>query len=204
MNKPFERVAVVGVGFLGTQIAMLSAHAGYKVTAFDTRQNAFHETYDQLLADLKAKGVTPFIPWADWERCRQGVSFSMNLQEALKDADLVVEATTEDLELKRRIFKQMGAAAPPKAILATNSSSLPVSRMEESSGRPERCLNTHFYQLLQGMNMADIMGGTKTLPEIIKQGEDWIRSLGLVPLQVKKEIMGFCFNSIWRAIKKQV
>ena len=74
--------------------------------------------------------------------------------------------------------------------------------MEESSGRPERCINTHFYDPLQGMNMTDLMPGTKTLPEVMEKGEEWIRSLGCVPLRVKKEILGFCFNSVWRAIKK--
>jgi 3-hydroxybutyryl-CoA dehydrogenase len=203
MNKPFERIAVVGAGLLGTQIAMLSVYAGYKVIAFDTRKSAFDETYDKLFADLKAKGVTPFISWNDWEKCKRGVSFTTNMNEALRDVDFVVEAATEDVELKRKIFKQMGEIAPPMAIFATNSSSLPISRMEESSGRPERCINTHFYLPLQGMNMADLMAGTKTLPEVMQKGEEWIRSLGVVPLRVKKEILGFCFNNVWRAIKKQ-
>jgi 3-hydroxybutyryl-CoA dehydrogenase len=75
--------------------------------------------------------------------------------------------------------------------------------MEESSGRPERCINTHFYQPLSGTNMADLMAGTKTLPGVMETGEEWIRSLGCIPLRVKKEILGFCFNSVWRAIKKQ-
>ena len=97
----------------------------------------------------------------------------------------------------------MNENAPAKTIFATNSSSLPVSRMEDSSGRPERCINTHFYILLQGQNMADLMAGTKTLPEVMQKAEEWIRSLGLVPLKVKKEMLGFCFNSVWRAIKKQ-
>ena len=126
------------------------------------------------------------------------------LGDALKDVDLVVEAITEDVEIKRKVFALMGEKAPAKAIFATNSSSLPVSRMEDSSGRPERCINTHFYMPLQGMNMVDLMPGTKTLPEVMQKGEEWIRSLGCVPLRVKKEILGFCFNSVWRSIKKQV
>jgi 3-hydroxybutyryl-CoA dehydrogenase len=75
--------------------------------------------------------------------------------------------------------------------------------MEDSSGRPERCINIHFYFPLQGLNMADLMAGTKTLPEAMQKGEEWIRSLGVVPLRVKKETLGFCFNSVWRAIKKR-
>lgn len=203
MSKPFEIVAVVGTGLLGTQIAMLSAHAGYKVNVYDTRENAFNETYDKLFADLKARGVSPFIPWDQWTKCKGGIKFTTEIGEALKDVDLVVEAITEDVEIKRKVFKLMGENAPAKTIFATNSSSLPVSRMEDSSGRPERCINTHFYLPLQGMNMVDLMAGTKTLPEVMKKGDAWIRSLGCVPLRVKKEILGFCFNSVWRAIKKQ-
>ena len=108
MKKPFERVAVVGVGVLGTQIAMLSAYAGYKVIAFDTRANAFDDTYDRLFADLKAKVANPFIPWNDWAECKKRIAFTTSLTEALKDVDLVVEAATEDVELKKKIFKQMG------------------------------------------------------------------------------------------------
>jgi 3-hydroxybutyryl-CoA dehydrogenase len=182
---------------------MLSANAGYKVNVYDTRENAFDETYDKLFADLKAKGVSPFIPWDRWAKCKSSIKFTTRIGDALKDVDLVVEATTEDVEIKRKVFKLMGENAPAKAIFATNSSSMPVSRMEDSSGRPERCINTHFYLPLQGMNMADLMAGTKTLPEVMQKGEEWIRSLGCVPLRVKKEILGFCFNSVWRAIKRQ-
>ena len=204
MNKPFERIAVIGTGLLGTQIAMVSAYAGYKVSVYDTKEGAFNETYDKLYADLKSKNVNPYIPWDDWEKCKNNIQFTTDLSNALQDVDFVVEAITEDVEVKRKVYKQLGEKAPAKAIFASNSSSLPVSRMEESSGRPERCINTHFYLPLQGMNMADLMAGTKTLPEIMQKGEDWIRSLGFVPLRVKKEILGFCFNNVWRAVKRQV
>lgn len=66
------------------------------------------------------------------------------------------------------------------------------------------CLNIHFYQALHGMNMVDIMGGSVTPPEVIERGVRWIRSIGCVPLRVNKEILGFCFNRVWRAIKKEV
>jgi 3-hydroxybutyryl-CoA dehydrogenase len=182
---------------------MISAHAGYKVSVYDTIAGAFDDTYKKLSTDFKAKGINPFIPWGHWEKCKTAIKFTTNLGDALKEVDLVVEAITEDLEAKRKLFKQLGAAAPAKAILASNSSSLPISRIEQSSGRPERCINTHFYGILQGMNMADLMAGTKTLPEVMETGEAWIRSLGCIPLTVKKETLGFCFNSVWRAIKRQ-
>ena len=190
MNKPFERVTVVGTGLLGTQIAMVAAYAGYKVSVYDAREASFDETYAKLYADLKAKGVNPFIPWDQWQECKKCIRFTTNLGDALKDVDFVVEAVTEDLEIKREVFRQMGENAPAKAIFATNSSSLPVSRMEDSSGRPERCINTHFYLPLQGMNMADLMGGTETLPEVMQKGEEWIRFHGLCSIAGKKRDPG--------------
>ena len=203
MDKPFERVTVVGSGILGTQIAMFATHAGYTVNVYDTRQGAFDETYAKLYADLKAKQINPVIAWDQWQGCKEAIRFTTSLKEALSDVDFVVEAVTEDLNVKRELFKKMGEIAPPEAIFATNSSSLPVSKIEDSSARPQRCLNTHFYMPLQGITMADLMGGTKTLPEVMDKGEQWLRSMGFVPLRVKKEILGFCFNSVWRAIKKQ-
>jgi 3-hydroxybutyryl-CoA dehydrogenase len=204
MAKKIENVTLVGTGILGAQIAMLAANAGYKTIAYDPVPNAFGATYKKLYADLKEKGVNPLIPWERWEACRDAVRQETDLGEAVKNADLVIEAVPENVELKNKVFTELGKKTPAGAILATNSSSLPVSRMEVSSGRPEKCLNIHFYFPLQGVNMVDIMGGTKTAPDVMQAGYDWIISLGCVPLKVNKEILGFCFNNVWRAIKRQV
>lgn len=203
MSKPFEKVAVVGAGFLGTQIALLSAYSGYKVSVFDSKASAFDDTYKRLVTDFKNKGINPVIPWDKWDKIKNEIIFSTDIAVALQDVDFVVEAVFEEIETKHKVFKLMGENAPAKAIFASNSSSMPISKMEDASGRPERCINTHFYLPLQGMNMTDLAPGTRTLPEVVDKGEAWIRSLNCVPLRVKKEILGFVFNSIWRAIKKQ-
>lgn len=203
MDK-LQNVAVVGAGILGAQIAMLAADAGYTVKVFDPREGAFQETFNKIRADLQTKGIAPFIAWEKWDECSRAVMQVTDLGQALLDADLVIEAVPENIELKNKVFKELGEKAPAKAILATNSSSIPVSKMEASSGRPERCLNIHFYFPLQGVNMVDIMGGTKTLPEVMQAGVDWIRSIRCIPLKVNKEILGFCFNRVWRAIKREV
>jgi 3-hydroxyacyl-CoA dehydrogenase len=203
MSKPFEKVAIVGAGFLGAQIALLSAYSGYKVSVFDSKASAFDDTYKRLMTDFQNKKINPVIPWDKWDALKNGITFSTDPAVALKDVDLVVEAVFEDPAVKQDVFKMMGANAPAKAIFASNSSSMPISRHEAASGRPEKCINTHFYLPLQGMNMADLAGGTKTLPEVMEAGDAWLRSLGIVPLRVKKEILGFVFNSVWRAIKRQ-
>jgi 3-hydroxybutyryl-CoA dehydrogenase len=203
-HLPLERVAVLGTGILGTQIAMLAAYTGYAVKVFDPREGAFQSTFEKLRTDLQGKGVTPVIPWGAWDQCAKDVKQLTRMDQTVEDADLVIEAVPENLELKKKVFKELGEKAAPKAILATNSSSMPVSRFEKASGRPEYCLNIHFYFPLQGVNIVDIMGGTGTLGEVLEKGSAWIRSLGFIPLTVNRELLGFCFNRVWRAVKREV
>jgi 3-hydroxybutyryl-CoA dehydrogenase len=204
LAKPFQRITVVGTGTLGAQIALLAANAGYSVTVYDQRTGALDEMIQTLDADLRKKKLEPFIPFDRWETCRQQIAEAADLDAAIKNAELIIESVPENLELKRKVFEELGEKASPDTILATNSSSIPISNLEQSSGRPERCLNLHFYMALQGMNIADVMGGTRTLPEVKQKGIEWVRSLGCIPLTVKKELLGFCFNRVWRAVKREV
>ena len=203
MNKPFERVTVVGAGTLGAQIALLAAYAGYAVKIFDSLPGSLDKTLAILKKDLETSSITPFIPWDRWESCRASISESATLEEAVIGAGIIVEAVPEDIELKKKVFADIGRFASANAIIATNSSSMPVSKFAESSGHPERCINTHFYMILKGMNMADVMGCAQTSPDVLQKGVAWIKSLGLVPLTVNKELLGFCFNRIWRSIKRE-
>jgi 3-hydroxybutyryl-CoA dehydrogenase len=204
MTETFKKIAVVGTGTLGFQIALLASNSGYNVTIFDQKPGAFDDMMAKQQADIKAKQINPFIALDRWQACGQRIKQVSDLDQAVKDADLVIEAVPENLELKCEVFRQLGELTSPGTVLATNSSSIPVSHLEKSSGRPERCLNLHFYMALHGMNMTDVMGGTRTLPEVIEQGVRWVRSLGCIPLRVKKELLGFCFNRVWRAVKREV
>jgi len=204
MAKPFKQIAIVGTGTLGVQIGLLAVNAGYRVNVFDQQPEAFDKMFQKLLTDLQAKQVAPFIAYDQWEACRQLIQQFNKLDAAVSRADLVIEAVPENLALKQAVFQRLGQLAPPEAILATNSSSIPISHLEQSSGRPERCLNLHFYMPLHGMNMTDVMEGSRTLPEVMEKGISWVRSLGCIPLTVKKELLGFCFNRVWRAVKREV
>jgi 3-hydroxybutyryl-CoA dehydrogenase len=201
---PLNKVAVIGTGNIGTQIAMQAASTGYKVKVFDTKEGAFLQALEIVRRDLENKSIQPVIPWEQWNTCAKAIQQMLNIEEAMKDAELVIEAVPENLELKKKVFKDIGEKAPLGAILATNSSSIPISRLESYSGRPEYCLNIHFYYPMQGINIVDIMGGTCTLPKVMEKGIAWVRSLGCIPLTVKKECLGFCFNRVWRAVKREV
>ncbi len=201
--KKMKKVAVIGAGTLGTQICMTAAHAGYHVHCYDTQEGSLDIALNRVRPRAEASKRPPLVPLERWDDCRKSIVCSSSMQEALEGADLVIEAIPEDLELKRSIWRELGRLAPPSAILATNSSSIPVSRLEQAGGRPERSLNLHFYQPLLGMHMVDVMGGSTTLPEVLQDGIEWVRSLGCIPLTVKKELLGFCFNRVWRAVKRE-
>ena len=190
-----ERVAVIGTGTLGAQITLLAANADYAVKVFDVRQHALDSTIKTV------KGIETLVPKDRWAAVLAKVESTATIEDAVSDVQLVVEAVPEQIDLKNEVWAELGQYAHPDAVLATNSSSIPVSKMEAAGGRPEKSLNIHFYL---GMPMADVMGGSKTLPEVIEAGKLWVRSLKLLPLSVKNELLGFCFNRVWRAVKREV
>jgi 3-hydroxybutyryl-CoA dehydrogenase len=195
MSEDIKKVAVIGTGTLGSQIAMQAANANYQVKVFDVKKGSFENTLHNI------KGLEKLVPTDRWTICQERIQHMDNIEAAIGDSDLVIEAVPEVLELKISVWEDIGLKANPNAILSTNSSSIPVSQLEKSSGSPERCLNLHFYI---GMNMVDVMEGTMTLPKVMKKGIGWVRSLGCIPLTVKKELLGFCFNRVWRAVKREV
>jgi 3-hydroxybutyryl-CoA dehydrogenase len=198
-----QKVAVIGTGTLGTQIAVQVARFGYTIAAYDIDRDAFARSQAYLLTAIKRTGGKRLPSPEQWEKAAEQIRRCDELAEALADADLVIEAVVEDLSVKRAVFQDIDARAPEKAILATNSSSIPISRIESATTMPERCVNMHFYFPALGTNMVDVMGGTKTTTAVMEECQAWIRSIGCVPVTVKKESLGFCFNRIWHAIKRE-
>ena len=203
MMPKIKKIAVIGTGTLGTQIAVHSSYHGYEVSAYDPDEKSFSRTIEMIRLRISNSNRKPAIPLKEIQRQAKKIRLARTIEEAVREADLVVEAIPEDLSLKRRIFKQIDSYAPKNAILATNSSSIPVSKIEKATRRPEKCLNLHFYSLDLGRNMVDVMGGTKTPRRTIEAAKEWVRSIGCVPLTVKKELLGFCFNRVWRAVKRE-
>jgi 3-hydroxybutyryl-CoA dehydrogenase len=201
--QQMKSISVVGLGTLGTQIAIQAAAYGYDVSGFDPEAGVFPKMQAKVRGAMLMTRKGPTFPLDRWEEYASKVVVHDDLACAVSRADLVIEVVPEDLEIKRRVFAELDQLAPAHALLATNSSSLPISRIENAIRRLDKCLNVHFYQPAVGMNMADIMGGTCTSPETLSAARDFVRSIGCIPLPVQKEILGFCFNSVWRAVKRQ-
>jgi 3-hydroxybutyryl-CoA dehydrogenase len=202
MNKKIEKVAIVGGGFMGIQIAILAAKfAGNSVKIYDVNPEAFERAEKIREALLSSQVAAGKISEQDKTGIKERITFFSELSAALAGADLVIEAVPEVLELKRKIFADLDRLAPLGAILASNSSTMPVSRMEDATRRPEKVVNIHFYPPIEQRNIVDLMGGTRTSPEVLEIAERWVRRLHCLPLKVRKELLGFCFNRVWHAAR---
>lgn len=198
------RVTVVGAGTMGRQIALQIARAGVPVVLYDVdaaalvraaeAQRAF---VDGFIADGRlAAAAAPLL--------LARIRYEADLGAAVRNADLIIEAVPERVELKRQVFATIDEHAPEGAILATNSSSLRVSLLEDATARPERCANFHFYLPVWDNPMVEVGGGTRTDPAALDALDHFARRIGLLPLRVLRESTGFIFNRVWRAIKKEV
>ena len=200
---PIKKVSVLGAGTMGAKISVQIAQHGYEVSLHARHPERFQKTLRELQSYSKETGRIPEPVLEEWLKGAEKVRLCADLQEALQETDLVVEAVSENLELKRKMFAQMDSLAPREAILSTTSSSIPISQVEDATQRRERCLNLHFYQLPVPVNMVDIMGGTQTAADVMEAAKEFIQSIGCIPLVVKKELLGFCFARILHSTYQQ-
>ncbi|MHA1914311.1 MAG: 3-hydroxyacyl-CoA dehydrogenase family protein [Promethearchaeota archaeon] len=189
MVEKIKNLSVIGVGYLGKQIIEKSLNYNYNVKAFDINKEDLDSFIKKMNEKLEAENLTTTI-----------TQYS-TIAEAVKDVDLVIEAVPEKLDLKREIFPKIDKAASTHTIIATNSSSIPISKIEDVVERKDKVMNIHFYDLFR-LPIADIMRGSQTSEETFEKGRTWLESIDITPLEVKKECYGFVMNRIWRAIKK--
>jgi 3-hydroxybutyryl-CoA dehydrogenase len=189
-------ITVIGCGTLGRRIALMASTRGGEVRIFDPQHRSLDEGLKYVTETLPA--VIASIPGAVAGRVRP----ETNLASAVENAWLVVEAVPEQLNIKRSVFAELDSVAPQDAILASNSSSYPSSQMIDQVARPERVLNMHYYMPPE-LPMVELMSCGKTDPAIIDFLMEQLPFYGLVPFRVQRESVGFIFNRIWAAIKRE-
>lgn len=192
-----KNVVVLGTGVLGSQIAFQTAYSGFIVTAYDINDEVLakaEQRFDGLVATYKAE-----VTGADGGKAEQAlnrISLSADLATAVADADLVIEAIPEILDLKRDTYRKLGEFAPARTIFATNSSTLLPSDLAESTGRPDRFLALHFANHVWAFNTAEIMGTSQTDPSVFDTVVEFAGEIGMVPIPIHKEKAGYVLNSM--------
>ncbi|KKO84311.1 3-hydroxyacyl-CoA dehydrogenase [Corynebacterium otitidis] len=192
-----RNVTVLGAGVLGAQIAYQAAFAGKNVVSYDINDEALAAAKERF--DNLDKTYARELDEATEERIkdtRERLSQSSDLAAAVSEADLVIEAVPEKLDLKKEIWSAVGQAAPEKTIFTTNTSTLTPSDFSEATGREERFLALHFANKLVTRRTAEVMPTEKTDEEVRKTVVEYAREMEMKPVELNREQPGYILNSL--------
>jgi 3-hydroxyacyl-CoA dehydrogenase len=188
-----KNVFVVGAGYMGNGIAQVSALAGYKVVMCDVSEGCLASGLDAVESSLGKLLSKDKINGEQSEAAFANIRTTCDLEEA-RDADIVVEAIPENLELKKDIFTRLDRICPPHTIIGTNTSAIPISSIAAATSRPDKVVGIHFFGPVPLMLLVEIIKGLLTSDETMSAADGWARSLGKQTVLVLKDHAGFVAN----------
>lgn len=189
-----KKIAVLGAGDMGHGIAEVSAIAGYEVWMRDIKQEFVDrgmERIKQSLVKLQEKGKIENV-----EQVLARIHPTVDLAEAVKDADLIIEAVPEVFEIKTQVFAECDKLAKPECIFASNTSTMRITDLAKATKREDKFIGLHFFNPPVLMKLVEVIRGEKSSDEAIKIGVEYVKKLGKVPVVVRKDVPGFIVNRI--------
>ncbi len=190
-----KKVGVVGSGAMGTGIAHVSAQYGYEVVVYDIAEAAIGRSRDNIAA-LFDKSIQKGKATEELKSETLGrMTFTTDIND-MKDVDLVIEAVVENLDLKMKVFAQLDEIVKPEAILASNTSTMSITKLATSVKRPESFAGVHFFNPAQVMRLVELIRGYYTSDETIKSLQQYVRTIGKESIEVKKDVPGFVVNRL--------
>jgi len=197
--EEIRRIAVVGSGTMGAGIARVAAVAGCAVRLFDAQPGAAAAAVQKIGAALGESAARGEMALEQKDRALAGLRACAQLPEALEGADVVVEAVPENLDLKQRLFAQLGSVSPAGALLGSNTSSLSISRIAERCARPEAVVGLHFFNPPHRMKLLEVVRGASTSAEALAAAVGFARRLGKEPIVVR-DSPGFATSRLGLAL----
>ncbi|MBS3975686.1 MAG: 3-hydroxyacyl-CoA dehydrogenase family protein [Syntrophomonadaceae bacterium] len=198
-----KKVCIVGAGTMGSQIALHTALYGYQVALTDTAPEVLQKARDwaaEYLASRVAKGK---MTGEKAEEAKAAIVFAADLETAARDADVVIEAVVEKLDVKRQLFAALDSICPARTILASNSSTIVSSKIADATNRPAKVLNMHYFNPALVMELVEVVQGPHTSEESAQLIMELSRRTGKIPILLKKEISGFVANRILGAVVRE-
>ena len=190
-----KNVAVIGAGTMGNGIAHTFAQSGFKVQLIDISDASLKRGMDTISKNLDRMVAKDKITEADKANTLANITTFTNIEEGVEYASLVVEAATENIDLKLKIFKQLDEACPEDTILASNTSSISITQIAAATSRPEMVIGMHFMNPVPIMKLVEIIRGYNTSNEVTGTIMDLSKQLGKVPTEVN-DYPGFVANRI--------
>ncbi|TMC96594.1 MAG: 3-hydroxyacyl-CoA dehydrogenase family protein [Chloroflexi bacterium] len=198
-----SRLAVVGAGSMGAQIAQQAALRGMDVKLHDQTDEQLRKAVESNRGHLNRRVEKGRLTARDAEAAAARVHTTTDLAEAVDRADLVIEAVFEDLGVKREIFAELDRLAPAAAVLASNSSTMAISKIADATRRPHACVNMHFFFPVLVMDLVEVVRGPETSDETVDRAMAMARAMGRTPVLINKEIDGFIVNRILHAATQE-
>lgn len=190
-----QNISVIGAGTMGNGIAHVFAQSGYKVSLVDISEAALEKGMATIAKNLDRMAKKEKITEADKENTLANITTYTDMASGVGSAELVVEAATENVDLKLKIFKQLDEAAPEGCILSTNTSSISITKIAAVTGRPDKVIGMHFMNPVPVMKLVEIIRGYSTTDEVLNVIMETSKSLNKVPVEVN-DYPGFVANKI--------
>ena len=194
-----KKLAVVGAGLMGAGIAQVSAQAGYEVVLRDVTDAALARGRDGIAASYARFVAKGKLAAEDAEAALARITTTTDL-DAAADADLVVEAAFEKIEVKQEIFRTLDRLVGEDAILASNTSAIPITKIAAVTERPERVVGTHFFSPVPMMGLCELVRGYKTSDETLARAREFAESTGKTCVVVNRDVAGFVTTRLLAAL----
>ena len=194
-----KKLAVVGAGLMGAGIAQVSAQAGYEVVLRDVTDEALARGRDGIAASYARFVAKGKLAAEDAEAALARITTTTDL-DAAADADLVVEAAFEKIEVKQEIFRALDRLVGEDAILASNTSAIPITKIAAVTERPERVVGTHFFSPVPMMGLCELVRGYKTSDETLARAREFAESTGKTCVVVNRDVAGFVTTRLLAAL----
>ena len=198
-----SKILVVGAGAMGSQIGMVCSLAGYEVVVQDIEEDMLTEAREQLEKRMARNVEKERNSQEEVDDAFGRMDFTTDLESPATEADIVIEAAVEKLDVKREIFAQLDEVAPEHAILATNSSTIVSSQIADATGRPDRVCNMHFFNPALVMRCVEVVRGPETSDATVETTVELTQRIGKAPVILEKEISGFVANRILGALRDE-
>ncbi|MBP1762665.1 MAG: 3-hydroxyacyl-CoA dehydrogenase [Firmicutes bacterium] len=201
--EDIKKICVIGAGNMGHQIAVCGALAGYIVSCTDISQDMLNKAETFAKTYLPERVTKGKLSQEQADAALEKLSYTTDLAAAVGDADFVIEAAVEKIDIKRKLFADLDRLAPSHAILATNSSFIVSSQVADATKRPDKICNMHFFNPALVMKLVEVVQGAHTSAETAQVTMDLAAKLGKTGILLKKEIYGFLVNRILNAINTE-
>jgi len=193
--EQISRVLVVGAGVMGSGIAQVFAQAGYQVTMVDIAQEFLDKGMASIKSNLERAAAKGKISREEADAILSRIKTTLNLEEAGREADFVVEAVVEKMDVKKEVFSRLDKVCPSHTILASNTSTLSITEMASATGRPDKVAGMHFFNPAPVMRLVEVIAGAQTSQETLTTVKALAEKLGKTPVEVK-ESPGFVVNRL--------